>query len=248
MKKSFNRKSFKSLEFKDLDVSMGAEESALNGVSLTLPTHEIIWVKSDSPVSRSSLLRTLMAQAQVNSGDYLVNGESVLEMTFEEFLPYKINMGYSFDFGGLINNRTLRQNLSLPLEYHSSSHEFDVDQKVSQYLDCFEISEKEAELRPFMNLGSVRKAICVARAFMLEPEMLLLDDPTTGLKGHLKEKLKKHLMSGFERGVYKHIVVGTEDEGFMSDIAHSVLSLKEGKVESQVDLNKNLKKSGEQVA
>jgi ABC-type transporter Mla maintaining outer membrane lipid asymmetry ATPase subunit MlaF len=77
----------------------------------------------------------------------------------------------------------------------------------------------------------MRKAACVARAFVNEPEMLLLDDPTTGLRGELKQKLKDLIIEKMDSGVVKHAYIATDDVDFMSDITHRVLFVGDGRVQ-----------------
>src|SRR5690606_30834594 len=96
--------------------------------------------------------------------------------------------GLSFDFGGLINNRTLYQNLSLILEYHKFSKEQQIRDHVMSKLQDYGI-EEYADVRPSLVPGGVRKVICVLRAFIHDPQVYLLDDPSTGLRKEARKAL-----------------------------------------------------------
>jgi ABC-type lipoprotein export system ATPase subunit len=137
-------------------------------------------------------------------------------MTFEEFLPLKLNMGLSFDFGGLIHNRDLRGNLSLPLEYHKFGSDKQIDEQINKYLDAFNLTSVAHE-RPSSVVGGVRKAVCVARAFVHDPQVLFLDDPTTGLRGETKSRLKLMVQEARKKG--QTVIIATEDSAFMKDLS-----------------------------
>ena len=107
-----------SLKFEGVSFSHEGQEIIVQNVEFDFPMNEILWVKAEEGAGKSSLLQVLAGLQIPQSGKYLINGENVVEMSFEEFLPYRLKIGYSFDYGGLINNRSLFDNLVLPLLYH----------------------------------------------------------------------------------------------------------------------------------
>jgi ABC-type transporter Mla maintaining outer membrane lipid asymmetry ATPase subunit MlaF len=140
-----------------------------------------VWVLSPGGRGKSSLLRILAGLAMPQSGQYLINGESVNSMSFEEFLGYRMNMGYGFDMGGLLNNKSLFDNLMLPLQYHKLVSEEEAYERVQAAIDMFGMSQSR-DLRPYSVSGSQRKITCIVRAFIHWPQVVFLDDPVTGLK------------------------------------------------------------------
>jgi phospholipid/cholesterol/gamma-HCH transport system ATP-binding protein len=222
-----------SLEFSELSFKTETQKIIIDNQSLKVPMGKIVWVQGPTSSGKTVFIRLLGGLMMPTSGRYLINNEIVNEMTFEEFLKFRMNIGYSFDFGGLINNRTLFQNLSLPLQYHNFGSEEEIKKEVQLYMDIFDLNDVSYE-RPSSVAGGYRKAICVARAFMLRPELLLLDDPTTGLRGAGKENLKKLILDNYKNGINKHIFVATEDEAFMQSLGAEVIVLNNGKISSQL--------------
>lgn len=176
------RKSIQSLELDGLCVSFEGQPPLFTNVSFIMPKSKAVWIRSPGKGrGKSTLLRILCGLMAPDVGRYLINGEDVCEMSFEEFLPYRINIGYGFDMGGLLNNKTLFENLMLPLLYHNILEPGEAAERVNEVVDWFGIQHIK-DLRPFAVSGSHRKLVCVIRAFMHWPQVVFLDDPLTGLK------------------------------------------------------------------
>ncbi len=214
---------------KDLNFAYG-EKSILKNINLELPTGKVVWIHGASGSGKSVFAKILAGLMQSTSGDFIINDQSVNEMSFEEFLPLRMNIGYSFDFGGLINNRTIVQNLRLPLEYHHAVPSEEADARVKDLAEMFNLTGVLHE-RPATIPGAFRKAACVARAFIMNPEMIVLDDPTTGLRGELKKKLKELIRQRRAEGTLKHIFIVTEDHEFVGDLFDEVILVKNNSIE-----------------
>jgi len=100
-----------------------------------------------------------------------------------------LNMGYGFEMGGLLNNKSLHENLILPLLYHGMMEAQEAQRHVIEVTDLFAM-QGHRDQRPFAVSGSLRKLTCVLRAFIHSPQVVFLDDPITGLKrDHLGDLL-----------------------------------------------------------
>lgn len=222
-----------SLRLENLSYGYHDRECVFEDVTLEIPTGKIVWVSGQSGAGKSVLIKLLNGHIAPTKGRYLINGQDVAQMSFEEFLPYRLRIGYSFDFGGLINNRTIYQNLSLPMEYHHPSQEQNIADQVHEYLAHFNLLDVANE-RPASIPGAFRKAACVARAFMLNPQMLLLDDPTTGLRSELRMRLKDLLLKKKKSGEVTNIFVASDDTDFINDIADVELRVEKRTARIQV--------------
>ncbi len=113
------RPQIESIHLKNITLQTpGAKEPLFQNMNFLFPQQGTYWIKSESGAGKSTLLRLLDGLVVPDEGQYLINGHDVANMTFTEFNPYRLQFGLSYDFGGLIHNRTLFQNLSLILEYH----------------------------------------------------------------------------------------------------------------------------------
>lgn len=181
------RKEINELKFDSIELKRSLGDLVLQNSNVDLPQrgfHQFI----GNPGVVSELLKLIVGVELNFKGKYLVNGEDLLEMTFEEFLPFRLNMGYGFDFGGLLNNRTLRQNIMLPIEYHNEINIGEAQAVLAELLDELLLNEF-ADLRPAETPGYVRKLACFIRAIIHNPTHLILDCPTTAVDFNRTEKI-----------------------------------------------------------
>ncbi len=145
------------------------------------PEHPLVWIKSEPGAGKSTLLKILAGLVTPQSGRFLINGKDVLDLSFKEFLPYRMHIGYSFDTGGLLSNRTLYENILLPLVFHNNVSAQEANDRVLFWMAKFNIL-KVKDQRPFFVTGGHRKSAIVLRTFIHYPQFVLLDDPMAGLK------------------------------------------------------------------
>jgi ABC-type lipoprotein export system ATPase subunit len=218
-----------SLQFDALSFQVESGEIIFEAVDFKFPVQQMVWVRAESGSGRSTLLQILAGLQVPTKGKYLINDQAVSEMTFEEFMPYRLQIGYGFDFGGLINNRTLEENLTLPLVYHNLCSLPEAESRARDYLK--ELGAfKYKDMRPALVPGGVRKLTCLIRALIHEPQMLLLDDPNVGLSQDtilkyfdLVEKLKA-------KGKCQHVFVSSYDEKLMNLLPHTEIFVDSGMI------------------
>lgn len=216
-----------SLKFEGLFFRHETQDPILVNADFDFPSNENVLIQSVQGAGKSTLLQILGGLIVPNAGKYLINDADVAEMSFEDFLPYRLTIGYTFDYGGLINNRTIYDNLMLPLLYHKIVSHAEAHRRVMEMIKLFDL-EKFKDDRPAHIPGRVRKIACLLRPMVTHPQMLLLDDPSVGLglETSLKfiELVNKHRV---ERGL-KHVFISSYDEKFMSHINHITVHLDNG--------------------
>ncbi|MNK98304.1 Lipoprotein-releasing system ATP-binding protein LolD [compost metagenome] len=229
-----------SLKFEGVSFTHEGHDAILRNIDFDFPVNEIIWVKAEEGAGKSSLLQILAGLQVPQSGNFLINGENVGDMSFEEFLPYRMEIGYAFDFGGLISNRTLRDNLLLPLLYHKTISEQEATARVDEFIQEFDI-KKYANERPAHVPGRVRKLVCLIRSLVMHPQILLLDDPSVGLGQDSVYTFVDCLHRLRKQGFAKHIFVSSYDEKFMNLLDYQIIHLDDGQLFfQQVDPEKRV--------
>src|SRR3954463_3151040 len=103
------------IRFEGLNFTHGGHDPTLSNADFEFPTNKIIWIQSTEGAGKSTVLQILAGLLIPQSGKYLLNEDNVTDMTFEDFLTYRLGIGYTFDYGGLINNKSIEDNLLLPL-------------------------------------------------------------------------------------------------------------------------------------
>lgn len=180
-------------------------------MSFDMPVTSPIFITGSGGSGLSTLLKLLAVLIQPQSGHYFINGQDTTEMSFEEFLPMRMQIGYSFDFGGLFANRTLHDNLTLPLLYHKICTPEEADAQARAWAVEFGF-ERQALQRPALVSGGLRKLICVLRAFIMNPQMVVMDDPFTGIGMDSSRKLVRMIQERREVGALKHVFLTSRDE------------------------------------
>jgi phospholipid/cholesterol/gamma-HCH transport system ATP-binding protein len=207
------RKAIQSLVLEDMGFAYENSAPIFDHISMEIPKSKAIWVRSPGGRGKSTLLKILAGLLTPQFGRYLINGENVNDMSFEEFLSYRLNMGYGFDMGGLLNNKTVAENLSLPLLYHKLVSVEEAAERVEQIVDLFGLHQTKDQ-RPFAIPGSQRKLTCVIRAFVHHPQVVFLDDPQTGLKQDNLNDLFHYVEESFGQRGLKQVFFTSERAEF----------------------------------
>jgi phospholipid/cholesterol/gamma-HCH transport system ATP-binding protein len=175
------RKPIQNMQLENVSFGWDSGAPLFENISFDIPTDRAVWLRSPGGRGKSTMMRLLAGLIPPTAGRYLINGENIADMSFEEALPFRLNMGYGFDMGGLLNNKTVFENLILPLQYHKLTDMEDATERVNSAIDMFGMTTSR-DLRPYAIPGSQRKLTCIIRAFMHWPQVVFLDDPMTGLK------------------------------------------------------------------
>lgn len=218
-----------SLKFEGVSFAHEGQEPVIQNVEFDFPMKEILWVKAEEGAGKSSLLQILGGLQIPQSGKYLINGENVVDMSFEEFLPYRLQIGYSFDYGGLINNRTIHDNLTLPLLYHKTVSSKEAKERVDEMINLFDLG-KFANERPAHVPGRVRKLACLLRSVVMRPQVLLLDDPSVGLGQDSVYAFVDYLHQLRKEGCLNHVFISSYDEKFMNLLNYQIIHIDEGQL------------------
>ncbi|MEC9281325.1 MAG: ATP-binding cassette domain-containing protein [Bdellovibrionota bacterium] len=205
------RKEIKSIELKGFGLTSLNNEEVLKNVFQKFESgcaYRIQGALGDC----SELLKALAFIHDQVEGEVLVNSQNALDFSFEEFHPWRMNIAYTFDYGGLLNNRSIKENIALPLQYHDELELSEIDGLVEEYLKLFNIFEFK-DLRPAMTPGFVRKLGCIIRSLIVQPEVLIMDGPTASLDKERSETLVNYVSDKFHDGSIKMIFYSTSYEG-----------------------------------
>lgn len=229
-----------SMRFEHLTFKYENSTPTFENVDFNFPMNDFVWLKSSGVgVGRSTLLQLLAGLLPDVKGKYFINDQDVNEMSFEEFLPYRLAIGYSFDMGGILHNRTVAENLLLPILYHKMMDQTAAEKRVMEALEHMGIQQYK-DLRPSQVPGGIRKHVCVLRPLLMNPQVLLLDDPTLGLSHSSVLKYLDLVHDIRKAGFAQHVFVKSFDEKMMSMLQHQEIFIDAGQIYQQ--LNEDLKK------
>jgi phospholipid/cholesterol/gamma-HCH transport system ATP-binding protein len=152
----------------------------LNGLNLGLPDDQISMVLGPSGTGKSVLIKHIVGLLYPDSGDVLVHGESVPNMTDDELFEVRKKFGLLFQDGALFGSMNIYDNVAFPLRQHTDKGEEEIGEIVNRRLKEVGLSEA-TEKMPNELSGGMRKRAGFARALVLDPAIVMFDEPDSGL-------------------------------------------------------------------
>jgi phospholipid/cholesterol/gamma-HCH transport system ATP-binding protein len=174
------------------------------------------------------LLRTIAGLIQPNGGVLRVFGIDITALSEEALLPIRRRMGYVFQGAALFDSLTVADNVAFPLREHTSLPEPEIRGRVLQVLSLVGLGDDVLGKLPSELSGGMRKRVGIARALVIEPEMLLFDEPTAGLDP-TNARMVSELIVQLRGGVCDTAVVVTHDVELTRTVADRVAILIEGR-------------------
>src|SRR5947199_4000784 len=153
----------------------------LRGVSFRLDKGETLVVMGGSGSGKTVLLRHVAGLVRPDAGEVRVFGRNIERLSEEELLPSRRRMGYVFQGAALFDSLSVYENVAFPLREHTDLSEAEIRERIVHVLSLVGLGEDILPLLPSELSGGMRKRVGVARALVIEPELMLFDEPTAGL-------------------------------------------------------------------
>ena len=167
------------IQIKDVHKKLG-NRKVLDGVSLDIEKGQILAVVGPSGVGKSTLIKHMVGLMLPDSGDVLVEGQSVVKADRRQLSEIRSKFGVVFQGAALLASLNVADNVALPLTEHTNLPRNKIDEIVSSKLELVHLSGFE-EYMPASLSGGMRKRVGLARALVRDPEVILYDEPTAGL-------------------------------------------------------------------
>jgi phospholipid/cholesterol/gamma-HCH transport system ATP-binding protein len=164
---------------RDVHKSFGPQH-VLDGMNLTVVRGETLAVLGRSGTGKSVLLKLIIGLSHPDSGSICIQGQEIVGLGLNDMNRLRIKMGFLFQNAALYDSLTVQQNVAFPLERHTRMSESQRSDRVKELLRSVGM-EHDLEKMPSDISGGMRKRVGLARALALQPEILLLDEPTAGL-------------------------------------------------------------------
>ena len=215
------------LVLRDVHKSFGAQH-VLNGISLTVVRGETLAVLGRSGTGKSVLLKLIIGLENPDSGSICIQGQEIAGLGLNEMNRLRIKMGFLFQHAALYDSLTVEQNVAFPLERHTKMSESERSDRVKELLSSVGM-EHDLNKMPSDISGGMQKRVGLARALALQPEILLLDEPTAGLDPITSGEIDDLVLKLQKEHALTSIVV-THDLQSAKTIADRVALLDKGKV------------------
>jgi phospholipid/cholesterol/gamma-HCH transport system ATP-binding protein len=163
------------------DVALAFDDKViLDGVSFSLLRGHMKIILGASGAGKSTILRLILGLLKPDAGRIWINGTRVDELSEQEMMPVRADLGMVFQEGALFDSLTVRENVGYRLYEQTRQPLEEVDKRVEEVLGFVGLSEF-AERMPSALSGGQRRRVAIARALTASPGILLYDEPTTGL-------------------------------------------------------------------
>src|SRR5580658_3188513 len=219
------------VEVKDLQKSFGPQR-VLNGITLSVPQGQTVAVLGRSGTGKSVLLKLLVGLQPADSGSVRVAGQEITSLDPRPLNEIRKKMGYLFQQAALYDSLTVEQNVDFPLSRHANLSESERKDKVRELLSSVDMSEEDFAKMPSEISGGMQKRVGLARALALDPEILLLDEPTAGLDPITAAEIGQLIVELKKKRAITAVVV-THDVHGAKTFSDLLILLDEGKIVAQ---------------
>lgn len=214
------------LKIRNLKKSFGTNH-VLKGFNMDLFQGESLAILGKSGSGKSVLIKCIIGLIQPDDGQIMVLGKDVQELDAGQLDQLRIHIGFLFQSNALYDSMTVRENLEFPLRRHwFHKNQSEVDQLIKEALEAVGLGHTQ-EMMPAELSGGMRKRIALARTLILKPEIILYDEPTTGLDPVTGREIS-HLMTFIQKQYRTSSIIISHDMNCIKQTCDRVILLLDG--------------------
>ena len=216
------------IEVNNLKKSFG-DQDVLKNISFKLFNGENLVVLGKSGSGKSVLIKCIVNLLNPNGGTVNILGENVSTLSRKDLGEIRKKIGFLFQSGALYDSMTVKQNLEFPLRrIRKNLSENDISEKVNEVLDHVGLSDALYKM-PSQLSGGMRKRISLARTIVVDPMIMLYDEPTTGLDPVTSDEISA-LINEVQKKYKTSSIIITHDIECVRSTANRVIMLQDGEV------------------
>jgi len=215
---------------RNLTVSFGGRE-VLNNINISVPKGQTLALMGLSGVGKSTTLRCIIGLQRPTSGEIYVFGKDILHMREGELNHLRRRLSMVFQMPALFDSMTVGDNVAFPLREHGHLPEEEIQRIVADRLRRVDLEGMEY-LYPSQLSGGMQKRASIARAICTDPELILYDEPTTGLDPIISSVINE-MVRNLQQALGATSIVVTHDLNSAYTIADRIAFLFEGRIVEQ---------------
>lgn len=224
------------IEIKGLSKSFGENNHILKGVDLSVNKGEDLVILGRSGSGKSVTIKCIVGLIVPDKGEIKVFGENVLDLPTSELNKVRIRIGFLFQNAALYDSMTVKQNLAFTLQRHESQLTVEeVENEINTVLESVGLAEAINKM-PSELSGGMQKRIALARTLILKPEVILYDEPTTGLDTITSREISELILDIKKKNNTSSIII-THDMACAKLTADRILILKDGIIHAEGTYN-----------
>jgi len=211
------------LETRNLTVQFG-RQTVLRGIDLSIPKGQTLAVIGESGCGKTVLMKSLIGLVRPTQGQALIDERDLARLSDKELTKQRIRFGFVFQGAALFDSMTIEQNVGFPLRQHTKKSQYEVSEMVLARLAEVGLPASVATKKPAELSGGMRKRVGLARALALSPEIMLYDEPTTGLDPIMSDVINELMIRVREHNPVTSIIV-THDMHSARKVADRIVML-----------------------
>jgi len=215
------------IQLTNLHKAFGSQK-VLNGLNLTVPDGQITAIIGPSGEGKSVLLRHIIGLMQPDSGQIDIDGESIIGIRRSELNRIREKFGMLFQNAALFDSMNVFENVAFPLQEKTSLSKDEIRTRVLSALEDVGLKNVEQKFTDELS-GGMKKRVGLARALLLNPKIILFDEPTTGLDPIIKRAIHQLIRETHEKFGFTAVIVSHEIPDIF-DIAQNVAMLFRGEI------------------
>jgi phospholipid/cholesterol/gamma-HCH transport system ATP-binding protein len=220
------------INIKGLYKSFGKDNDVLKGVNLTVQKGENLVVLGKSGSGKSITIKCLVGLIVADKGEINVFDTDITRLNNQQLNTIRIRIGFLFQNAALYDSMTVRENLEFPLKRHSKNlSSKQVENAVAEALESVGLAEAIDKM-PSELSGGMRKRIGLARTLILKPEIILYDEPTTGLDTITSREISELILAIQKKNKTTSIII-THDMACAKLTGDRLMILKDGVIETE---------------
>ncbi len=204
-------------------------QEALSGLSFQMESGSMAFLTGHSGAGKSTLLKLIAGVERCSSGQVIINNKNINQLTSSQTPAYRRQIGLVFQDYQLLHDRTVFDNVALPLIIAGADHQ-EIGRRVRAALDKVGLLDKERSLPEALS-GGEQQRVGIARAVVNRPMILLADEPT----GNLDAQLSAEIMQLFKQfnQVGTTVLIATHDLNLVQQMGYAEIALKHGRIDEE---------------